>query len=142
MAQAQSNIILLVDDDEDDQLLFRQQLYKYAPTHQVVSLSNGEELLDDLSQCQVLPDLILLDVNMPRMDGFEALSHIRANEAYQHIYIVMITTAGRELERHKALFLGANQFMVKPTSVQESNELMERLMKRWNDKAQETETFL
>ena len=141
MEQPKSNIILLVDDDEDDQLFFRQQLYKHAPTYQVICLSNGEELLDDLAQCQELPELILLDVNMPLMDGFEALSQIRADEAYKQIYIVMITTAGRELERNKALFLGANQFMVKPTSIKESDELIQRLLQRWKDRAQETETF-
>ncbi|RZM26899.1 MAG: response regulator [Pedobacter sp.] len=141
MGQLNSKFILLVDDDEDDQLFFREQLYKHAPTYQVVTLSNGEELLADLAQCQELPELILLDVNMPLMDGFEALSQIRAIEAYRQIYIVMITTAGRELERHKALFLGANQFMVKPTSVKESDELMQRLIARWRARIQETESF-
>ncbi|RZM12589.1 MAG: response regulator, partial [Pedobacter sp.] len=123
MVEPKNKFILLVDDDEDDQVFFRELLSKHAPAYQVIGLSNGEELLADLAQCQELPELILLDVNMPLMDGFEALSQIRANEAYRQIYIVMITTAGRALERHKSLFLGANQFMVKPTSMLEANEL-------------------
>lgn len=141
MRQSKSNLILLVDDDEDDQFLFGEQLAKHIPTCQVITLSNGEELLAKLAQCEELPELILLDVNMPRMDGFEALGHLRANDAYRQIYVVMITTAGRELERHKSLFLGANQFMVKPASLDELDAFMQRLVQRWKARSQETEHF-
>ncbi|XWW45008.1 response regulator [Fibrella sp. USSR17] len=141
MKQPKSNLILLVDDDEDDQLFFRRQLDKHAPTYQVAAWSNGVELLAALEQYEPLPELILLDVNMPMMDGFEALSQIRANQAYRHIYVVVMTTAGRELERHKALFLGANQFIVKPTSLAEADKVMQRLLQKWANGDQETESF-
>jgi chemosensory pili system protein ChpA (sensor histidine kinase/response regulator) len=79
---------------------------------------NGLEALEMLQQSPRLPDLILLDVEMPRMDGYELLSTLQANPAYCGIPVVMLTSRSGEKHRKKAYDLGASDYLVKPYEVE------------------------
>ena len=78
---------------------------------------NGEEALQQAES--FAPDLILLDVMMPRHDGFEVCRRIRANPALRRVRIVMLTARGRDAEREKGLALGADAYVTKPFSTKE-----------------------
>jgi chemosensory pili system protein ChpA (sensor histidine kinase/response regulator) len=72
------------------------------------------EALELLHQLPKTPDLILLDVEMPRMDGYQLLSNLRAQKAHRHLPVIMVTSRAGEKHRKKALDLGASGYMVKP----------------------------
>ncbi|NEU70198.1 response regulator [Spirosoma agri] len=131
MNQTKANHILLVDDDEDDQFLVQQVIKQYSPDSSIDVLGDGEQLLDALEQSPRLPDLVLLDLNMPRMGGLEALGHIRANEAYEHLPIIILTTSDSSQDRQQAQRLQATDYLVKPGNTQQMNQLVLAIKRQW-----------
>ncbi|GAB3281856.1 hypothetical protein GCM10027347_57750 [Larkinella harenae] len=87
-------------------------------------LSNGQQLLDALEDSTQLPALVLLDLNMPFMGGFEALAQIRDIPAYDSLPVVILTTSSQPDDRQRAHQLGANGFVTKPFLLQEYSQLM------------------
>jgi chemosensory pili system protein ChpA (sensor histidine kinase/response regulator) len=79
-----------------------------------IAAKDGLEALELLHQLPKTPDLILLDVEMPRMDGYQLLSNLRAQKAHRHLPVIMVTSRAGEKHRKKALDLGASGYMVKP----------------------------
>ncbi|MEH6824096.1 MAG: response regulator [Motiliproteus sp.] len=106
--------ILLVDD-EPNILLSLQFLMKRAG-YEVTTATDGELALAQVEAC--VPDLILLDINMPKLNGYAVCERIRANPAWQQIRIVLLTAKGREVEKEKGLALGADDYITKPFSNQ------------------------
>ncbi|GAB3936095.1 hypothetical protein GCM10028804_55980 [Larkinella terrae] len=92
---------------------------------------NGEELLTALETARVLPSLVLLDINMPIMDGLEALKIVRSNTQFNTLPIVIWTTSSHEVDRNRAFALGANGFITKPDTIQEYNRLVLDLRRNW-----------
>ncbi len=127
-----TSTVWVVDDDEDDQLFIRSAFANGEQPIEVFSLSDGSELLPKLSECVELPGLILLDINMPRKNGFETLTELRAVPAYADIPVVMLTTSAEEKERSLSLALGANQFLTKPLSYDQLKSLAKELSDEWN----------
>ena len=107
---------VLIVDDEPNIVLSLEYLMKKAG-YVVHTASDGEEALIAVSQ--QLPNLILLDVMMPKLNGYEVCQKIRANQAYAGIKIIMITAKGRTVEREKGLAMGVDEYMTKPFSIQE-----------------------
>jgi len=126
-----NNYMLIVDDDDDDQFLLQQIFKKHSPDTTVEGLGNGEELLQSLVESQCLPRLVLLDINMPLMDGLEALQHIRSRTEYETLPIVMLTTSNRESDRQRANELNANGYFVKPGSLEDINQVVLTLKQQW-----------
>jgi len=88
-------------------------LIKRAGWHPVLA-KDGLEALEIMQRSAAPPALILLDVEMPRMDGYELTSTLRAHAAYRDIPIVMLTSRAGEKHRHKAFEVGATEYLVKP----------------------------
>ena len=107
--------ILLVDD-EPNILLSLEFLMKRAG-YEVRTATDGEAALQAVADTP--PDLILLDVNMPKRDGFEVCQTIRANSQWKNVRIVMLTAKGRDVEREKGLSLGADGYITKPFATQD-----------------------
>jgi DNA-binding response OmpR family regulator len=119
-----ANKILIVDD-EPNIVLSLEFLMKQAG-FQVSTAADGESGLEAVAaEC---PDLILLDVMMPRKNGYEVCQTIRENPAWQHTRIIMLTAKGREVEREKGLALGADDYVTKPFSTQEVVEKVQALL--------------
>jgi two-component system alkaline phosphatase synthesis response regulator PhoP len=110
-----SKRILLVDD-EPNILLSLEFLMKQAG-YEVKTASDGEAALEALDVEP--PNLILLDVNMPKRDGFEVCQLVRANPKWENVRIIMLTAKGRDVEREKGLALGADGYITKPFATQE-----------------------
>ena len=104
--------ILVVDDDANICELLR--LYLTKEGYQVTVANDGEEGLEKFNA--VKPDMVLLDVMMPRMDGFELVRNVRHDEAFKNLPIIMITSRSADKHREHALQLGANDFLGKPYS--------------------------
>ena len=107
---------VLVVDDEPNIVLSLQFLMKQAG-FEVRVARDGEEALNAVADAP--PDLVLLDVMMPKRDGYEVCQMIRANPAWQDIRIIMLTAKGREIEREKGIALGADDYITKPFSTRE-----------------------
>ncbi|HKR04963.1 MAG TPA: response regulator [Bacteroidia bacterium] len=109
--------ILLVDDDEDDQELFTEVLRAIEPSLQFAMAGNGAEALQKLSVETPLPSFILMDINMPKMNGLECLSILKNDEKYKDIPVVMLTTSTDPPSARQALKLGATRFLTKAASL-------------------------
>ena len=98
----QKNTILWADDDVDDLLMMREILVKNKKQFELVEVRNGREALDYLKKANQkgsLPCLIILDINMPVLDGKKTLSMIKENKDYENIPVVIFTTSNSELDR-------------------------------------------
>lgn len=116
---------ILVVDDEPNIVLSLEFLMKQAG-FQVRTASDGEAGLAAIAAEQ--PDLVLLDVMMPRKNGYEVCQAIRANPNWKNIRIIMLTAKGREVEREKGMALGADEYITKPFSTQEVVERVRELL--------------
>ena len=116
--------ILVVDDDE----AIRQvaSLALAGAGYAVKTASDGEAAIDEAHAW--LPDLVLLDVNMPGMDGWEALRLIKIDEALRHLPVVMFTIKGEVRDKVHALQDGASDFITKPFGYDELLERVERIL--------------
>ncbi|MFD2574133.1 response regulator [Spirosoma soli] len=123
--------IFLVDDDEDDHFLVQQVFNQYNPRCRFTSFLNGAELLRALDEAIQLPTLILLDLNMPNMSGFEALHLLRQQSRYDAVPIVILTTSDLDSDRQQAAALKANGFFTKPSSLEQMNQIVLQLQRDW-----------
>ena len=132
-------IILMADDDEDDFMLAREALAESRLANDLHQVRDGEELMDYLyrrgkyldSSTSPRPGLILLDLNMPRKDGREALQEIKADPHLRHIPIVVLTTSKAEEDIYRSYDLGANSFITKPVTFASLVEVMRTIGKYW-----------
>jgi len=107
---------ILIVDDEPNIVLSLEYLMQQAG-HTVRTARDGEAALAALQES--VPDLVLLDVMMPKKDGYEVLQAIRTQPEWKHVKVVMLTAKGREVEREKGLSLGADDYVTKPFATQE-----------------------
>ena len=131
--------LLLAEDDPDDQLLIREALSESRIANQLDVVCDGEELLDYLRRSgrfqeldgRPLPGLILLDLNMPRMDGREALREIKQDPELRRIPVVVLTTSQAEEDVLRSYDLGVNSFVTKPLRFEDLVEVVRALGRYW-----------
>jgi CheY-like chemotaxis protein len=118
-------IFLLVDDDSDDTFLFNQVLLEVDPAIQLITANDGEEALRKLNAAgQVLPDIIFLDLNMPRMDGKQCLFELKQDERLQQIPVIMYTTSSHSRDIEQTMLLGAACFITKQSDFKSLKNLV------------------
>lgn len=131
--------ILMADDDEDDRLLTQDALEESRVLNNLYFVNDGVELLAYLNnqapfedtQKYPRPSIILLDLNMPRMDGREALKRIKETPHLRAIPIVILTTSKQEEDKLRGYDLGAASYITKPVTFEGLVELMKQLGKYW-----------
>lgn len=132
--------ILVCDDDEDDRKLTEQALRDARVSNRVLFVEDGEQLLDYLYQRGDFsgetgnaprPGLILLDLNMPKVDGRDALKMIKGDAALRDIPIVVLTTSRLDEDIVRSYQLGVNSFMTKPVTFSGLVEAMKILSRYW-----------
>jgi CheY-like chemotaxis protein len=141
MSQRASVVILMADDDADDRELTRDALVESRLLNELHFVEDGAALLDYLHHRGAYsqpgsaprPGVILLDLNMPRKDGREALREIKADPELRDIPIVILTTSKAEEDIGKSYDLGANSFISKPVTFQGLVEVMRGLGTYWFD---------
>jgi len=131
--------ILMADDDEDDRMMAREALKEARLLNDLRFVVDGEELMDYLHRRNKYtnpddsprPGLILLDLNMPRKDGRDALMEIKREAELRQIPIVVLTTSKAEEDIFRTYDLGVNSFIVKPVSFKALVDVMSTLIKYW-----------
>lgn len=127
--------VLWADDDLDDLLIMRETLERLDAKHHVVEAHNGQEVLEYLRtqhHPSGYPCLIILDINMPVLDGRDTLTAIRHEAKYNTIPVVMFTTSNSERDRSFCQSLGARLY-TKPTRLAEYEQIITALLSHCND---------
>lgn len=120
--------IILADDDSDDRDLFKEALSFIHPLAQVETRCDGEDLMDGLATTAKVPDVIFLDLNMPRKNGKECLIELRADVKFRETPIVIYTTSLNPVDIHETYSYGATYFMRKPNSFEELKDTLHNLL--------------
>jgi CheY-like chemotaxis protein len=149
MNSPESAVILLVEDQEDDIFLIRKAFAKAGLSNPIYVVRNGEEAVAYLMGDRPftnrseypLPDLILLDLKMPRLDGFETLSWIRRQPGIRSIPVVVLTSSEELRDVNRAYSLGANSFLVKRMDFENSIQLSRTIHEFWIKASKRPETF-
>ncbi|NLG73195.1 MAG: response regulator [Chloroflexi bacterium] len=136
--------ILMAEDDPDDQLLNQEAIEEARLGDEIRFVSDGEELLDYLLQRGKYskpadaprPDLIILDLNMPRMDGREALAEIKKNPKLRRIPVVVLTTSRAEEDIVYTYSLGVSGYITKPARFDEMVSAMKAVGRYWFETVQ------
>lgn len=131
--------ILLVEDNQDDQLLALRALRNSTVKSEVVVVSDGAEALDYLfgkgnyaeRDLSVMPQLILLDLKLPKIDGLEVLRQLRANNRTHLLPVVILTTSAEEKDRLHSYSLRANSYVRKPVDYTEFAQAVQQLGLYW-----------
>jgi CheY-like chemotaxis protein len=131
--------ILYAEDDPEDRMLVEDALRESRLANELHFVEDGEELMDCLKRRgkyaeldgAPLPGLVLLDLNMPKMDGREALREIKANPNLRRIPIVVLTTSKAEEDILRSYDLGVNSFIIKPVTFESLVDIVRTLGKYW-----------
>lgn len=119
--------ILIAEDEPDIRKLVAFTL-RFAG-HEVITTSNGEEALQQASQ--IIPDLILMDVRMPRMTGFEACRAMKTNPALKDIPVVFLSAKGQDSEIQSGLDAGAEEYILKPFAPDQLTERVKAILSKF-----------
>lgn len=141
---AHRNVIVMVDDDTDDLYLAAEALDNIDAPIDFHTLTSGTELIDYLNRqgrfatpaAAPRPDLVLLDLNMPMMDGHTTLKMLRERDDFRDIPIVIFSTSTAPTDIHKSYLGGANTYIAKPQSFDALCETMQRLSEYWFETAE------
>ncbi len=128
---AEHPVILLVEDNIDDEVLALRALRKHQVRSQVVVARDGQEAIDYLSGEQSPPQLILLDLHLPRLSGLEVLQYIRNQPRTRLLPVVVLTTSDQDRDRLESYQLGANSYIRKPIDYRDFSDVVKRLSEYW-----------
>lgn len=132
-------VILMADDDDDDRLIAREAFDESRLVNELRFVTDGEELMDYLYRrgawagpgAAPRPGLVLLDLNMPRKDGREALAEIKGDPDLHHIPVVILTTSKAEEDVLRSYDLGVNSYITKPVTFAGLVEVLQGLGRYW-----------
>ena len=118
-------LITLADDDEDDRLFFTDAFDELKINTVVNTVKNGRELINFLNHEEtVLPNIIFLDLNMPILNGIEALKEIKLNDKFKDIAIAIYSTSSSEEDIENTFVLGANIYIKKPSNFNDLKKIL------------------
>jgi CheY-like chemotaxis protein len=129
--------ILIAEDDADDRYLMKTALAETGITEEVEYVENGVEVINYLESIKEedgeinYPKFILLDLNMPKMDGREVLKMMKTNDVYRKIPVIVFSTTKNQLEVKRCYDLGANTYIVKPVSYDTLVETIREICAYW-----------
>ncbi len=109
--------ILLVEDDEDDITFFELALKKQSIATQLTTLTDGDQVMPYLNDTEDHPDLLVLDLNLPKLPGREVLTQLKRSSVSQDIPVVILSTSSAQEDSAFCIANGAERFLTKPTSL-------------------------
>ena len=118
-----SKFILMGEDDADDEELLKEVFFTIDQSLELHFYNSGSKLVSSLNQMDKMPCLIILDYNMPALNGAEILEELAKDNRYAKIPKIIWSTSGSETYKSKCLQLGASEYIIKPTSVKELSEV-------------------
>lgn len=123
--------VWLVDDDDDDLMLLATAFQRVDSSVRLQTMHDGEDLVARLQSDPELPNFVVLDLNMDRLSGMQALQEIRQQFPQKELKIIVLTTSFNPDDRYRSEVMGANDFYVKPTEFNELTELVRNLLLQW-----------
>ncbi len=126
-------LVLLVDDNADDRELARAALQETPSPCRMVTVTDGIEAVDYLQALDPasLPELVLLDLNLPKLNGIEVLTHWRADPALRFVPVVVLSTSSEEADLEQAYKAGANGYVVKPLQFDRFVDTLAQVCRYW-----------
>lgn len=121
--------ILLVEDDQDDVELMQDALKDNGVRFNMDVVRQGDKVIPFLKMCKNFPNVILLDLNLPKMHGREVLSRIKLSDEFKHIPVAILTTSSSQAEKEFCLSAGATHFLTKPSTVEGFNKTIGEIMR-------------
>jgi CheY-like chemotaxis protein len=139
MKNKKSIHILIAEDDDDDKLLILKAFEKCLPKENVTCVSDGEDLINYLSKTSStddsiypVPDIILLDLNMPRKDGKTTLQEIKSHEDYRKIPVIIFTTSNLKEDIQFTYKMGSSSFITKPGTFEDLVKVTKEIKNYWS----------
>ncbi len=134
-----TNAILLVEDDADDQYFISRAFRETAAEARLDAVSDGQSAIEFLGRIPVeksapaipRPNLVLLDLNLPRKSGLEVLKWIRGNAAFDNVIVIVLTSSTSEDDMREAYARGANAYVIKPADPTELGEFAQLVREFW-----------
>lgn len=124
--------ILLIEDDMIEVMKFNRVISSVDLSHTVVEANNGEEALKILEKKDELPDIILLDLNMPKIDGIEFLSILKKDDVLKYIPTIVLTTSNNQKDLLECYEIGIAGYVLKPLKYEEYVSKIEQLLRYWS----------
>ena len=124
--------ILLIEDDMIEVMKFNRSINSLELPHKIVEANNGEEALRILEVKDNLPDIILLDLNMPKINGIEFLSILKKDAILKYIPTVILTTSNNEKDLVECYKIGVAGYILKPLKYEEYISKIEKLLAYWS----------
>lgn len=125
--------LLIIEDDEIEVIKFKRSLVKLGLSHHIMEAKNGEEALVILKENEHLPDIILLDLNMPKMNGLEFLKALRKEEHLSYIPAIIITTSNNHKDILESYKMGISGYIIKPLRYEDYINKIKNLIEYWSD---------
>lgn len=132
-------VLIMVDDDEDDQLIAREAFEEIGLKARLVFLDNGQSLVDYLQgnepyadrEHHPMPSMVMLDINMPRMNGLEVLEYVKADSVFKSLPIVVLTNSGDPETIRRCYEMGASSYIRKPLEYAELKKALDNIRRYW-----------
>jgi len=136
---ASRKLVLVAEDNPNDVLLLKYSVARAGIESRITFVRDGEEVLSYLKgegefadrKAHPYPELLLLDLKMPRLDGFDVLAWIRQQPTFKRLLIIVLTSSTQEKDINRAYDLGVNSYLVKPSDFQMLSLMIEKLQKYW-----------
>lgn len=126
--------VLLVEDDEDDQFLFSDALAELPFPTELTIVNNGKDAVEKLARTDSKPDIIFLDLNMPKMNGKDCLKLIRMDETFCSIPCIILSTSSAHAEIEETYSAGANLYLLKPNENDNLRKMVNKVLKlNWKE---------
>jgi CheY-like chemotaxis protein len=123
--------ILLIEDDTIEVMKFNRVLSTININQKVVEANNGEEALTILKVKEFIPDIIVLDLNMPKMNGIEFIKILKADEYFKYIPAIILTTSNNRKDVLECYRIGIAGYLIKPLKYKDYESLITRLIEYW-----------
>ena len=124
--------ILLIEDDMIEVMKFKRTISSLQFHHKITEANNGEEALTILNKKDKLPDIILLDLNMPKMNGIEFLNILKSDEILRYIPTIILTTSQNQKDLLECYKIGIAGYVLKPLKYEEYVSKIEKLLTYWS----------
>lgn len=124
--------VLLIEDDTIEVMKLNRTITKLKLNHKIVIANNGEEALNTLNVKNFLPDIILLDLNMPKMNGIEFLSILKSDENLRHIPAIILTTSKNQKDLLECYKIGIAGYVLKPLKYEDYILKIQNLLDYWS----------
>lgn len=125
--------ILLIEDDAIEIMKFNRVMKSLNMTHKIVEAHNGEEALNLLKEKDLVPDIIILDLNMPKLDGKEFLQILKSDEVLKYIPSIVLTTSGNLKDVKECYSIGIAGYILKPLKYDDYKNRISSLLHYWMD---------